>query len=108
MKLFIGKSCAEYNLIGSIIQENSNNCSGNNLTVSCPEVYVSTDAFKCMYNFTFYSIHLCQIFKRSFPLYVHVCLFVINAIVANGNFLNLQYFMQWISLICMKQVNTPA
>lgn len=46
LKYIYGKSCAEYNLIGSIIQENSNNCSENNLTVSCPEVYVSTDAFK--------------------------------------------------------------
>lgn len=46
LKYIYGKSCAEYDSIGSIIQENSNKCYGNNLTVSCPEVYVSTDAFK--------------------------------------------------------------
>lgn len=45
-KYIYGQKCAEYNFIGSIIQENENNCYGSNFTVSCPEVYVSTDAFK--------------------------------------------------------------
>lgn len=46
LKYIYGQKCAEYDLIGSIIQENANNCYGSNFTVSCPEVYVSTDAFK--------------------------------------------------------------
>lgn len=38
-----GKRCTEFDSSGRVIQENANSCS--NTTVSCPDVYKSTDAF---------------------------------------------------------------
>lgn len=40
-----GQKCVEYNILGTIIQESIIDC--NNATVPCPEVYRSTEAFKC-------------------------------------------------------------
>lgn len=42
---FSGRKCAEFDRKGSIVQENVYNCS--NSRVSCPNVYKSTDAYKC-------------------------------------------------------------
>lgn len=43
-KYIYGHKCAEFDPGGTIIQENSNNCS--HASVPCPGVYISTDAHK--------------------------------------------------------------
>lgn len=43
----VGQKCTEFDAEGPIIQENSNSCI--NASVPCPVVYISTDAYKCMY-----------------------------------------------------------
>lgn len=43
-KYIYGQKCTEFDSVGTIIQENSNICS--NASVPCPDVYISTDAYK--------------------------------------------------------------
>lgn len=58
-KYFSGRKCAEFDRKGSAVQENVYNCS--NSSVSCPNVYKSTNAYKCKNDL----ISICTLFFNS-------------------------------------------